>query len=82
MQTASFIWGVLALVSMLVALTPCLGALNWLVVPFAGLGLIFSVVVFAIDRKPNKAGAIAGIISCATAMVVGFLRLVIGLGVV
>jgi hypothetical protein len=81
MQTVSLIWGILALVSMLVALTPCLGALNWLVVPFAGLGLVFCVVVFAIDRAQNKAGSIAGIIACAVAMVIGFLRLIIGLGV-
>lgn len=44
MQDISLIWGILALVGMLAGFVPFYGALNWLVIPFAGIGAIVSAI--------------------------------------
>ena len=42
MQVLSLLWGILAIVGMVVGFFPCLGSLNWLNIPFAGVGIIVS----------------------------------------
>ena len=82
MQTISLIWGVLAALGMIVAFTPCLGALNWLVIPFAAIGLIFSIVTLATAPAiQRKTPSIAGIVLCGIAVVFGFIRLLMGGGI-
>ena len=54
MQTVSLIWGILALVGMLVGFVPFYGALNWLLIPFAGIGAIVSAV-----RRPSLSQYVA-----------------------
>jgi hypothetical protein len=81
LQIISLVWGVLALVGMLVGFFPCLGALNWLNIPFAGVGLIFSVIAFATARGVSRSPSIAGIICCSIATLFGFIRLAIGGGI-
>jgi hypothetical protein len=81
MQTLSLIWGILSILGMLVAFTPCLGALNWLNVPFAGAGLIVSVIAVATTKQGKKGGCIAGIVCCGIAIFFGLIRLVAGGGV-
>jgi hypothetical protein len=44
MQMVSLIWGILALVGMLVAFVPFFGALNRLLIPFAVVGAIVSAI--------------------------------------
>ncbi len=81
MLTLSLVWGILALIGMFVAFLPCLGSLNWLNIPFAGLGLIISVVAVATSKEQKKGGGMAGIVLCAIAVVLGLLRLLAGGGV-
>ncbi len=81
MQILSLIWGILALLSMLVAFIPCLGALNWIIIPFSGIGLIISIIAIA-TAKERKGLAIAGIIGCAIAIIFGIIRLIAGGGLV
>jgi hypothetical protein len=81
-QTLSLIWGILALVGMLVFLFPCLGALNWVNIPFAGLGLIFSVIALATGKEGNRGGSIAGTVCCGLAVLVGIIRLFLGGGII
>jgi hypothetical protein len=81
MQILSLVWGVLAILAMLVAFTPCLGALNWLVIPFAAIGLILSIVAWANAPPGRKGGALAGMVCCGVAVVMGLMRLVIGGGI-
>ena len=81
MQILSLVWGILAILAMLVAFTPCLGALNWLVIPFAALGLIISIIAKA-NAPPGRGGAAqAGIVCCGIAVGLGLLRLMIGGGI-
>jgi hypothetical protein len=81
MQIVSLTWGILALVGMLVGFVPFYGALNWLLIPFAGVGAIVSAV--AAGTAPpdvSKGKSIAGLICCGIATIFGLIRLVVGLG--
>lgn len=82
MQILSLVWGILAILGMIVGFFPCLGALNWLNIPFSAVGLIISIVATA-KAKPEeqKTGSITGIVCCTIAVVIGFIRLVLGGGI-
>jgi hypothetical protein len=81
MQVVSLIWGVLAMLGMLVAFFPCLGALNWVNIPFSIVGLVISVIAMA-NAPPRQQGtAKAGLILCAVATILGMIRLILGGGV-
>jgi hypothetical protein len=82
MQTLSSVWGILAIIGMLVGFFPCLGALNWLNIPFSGMGIIISAIAFTTSKEQNKNGVIAGFICCTVALFFGILRLVVGGGLV
>ncbi len=83
MKTASLIFGILAIIGMIVGFFPCLGALNWINIPFAAVGLIISIVAVSQAKEGEpKGNAIAGLILCGVAVLFGFVRLIIGGGVV
>ena len=79
-QVISLMWGILAIIGMLIAFLPCLGALNWLNIPFAGVGLIVSAISLAASGR-NKGGAIAGLVCCAIAVFFSLVRLIVGGGI-
>ncbi len=71
MKTLGLILGILAALGMLLAFIPLLGWLNWLNIPFAILGLIFSVI------GKSRGGTIL----CIVAILFGMLRLALGGGI-
>ena len=75
----SLIWGVLAILGMVVAFIPCFGSLNYMNIPFAVFGLLFSILALVLSSK--KEYAIAGCVLCAVAILLGSIRLVLGFGV-
>ena len=81
MQTLSLILGIFAVLGMLAAFFPCLGALNWINIPLAVIGLIISIIAFATEKSDQKGGSIAGIVCCIIAIFFGLFRLVAGGGV-
>jgi len=81
MQALSLVWGILAIVGMFVAAFPCLGSLNWLNIPFSFVGLIISVITVVTTKEQNKGKAIAGIVLCGIAVLLGGLRLILGGGI-
>lgn len=81
MQILSLVWGILALVGMFVGFFPCLGALNWLNIPFALVGLVIGILAVSKAPASSRGGAVAGIVCCGLAIVIGFVRLVLGGGV-
>jgi hypothetical protein len=81
MQTLSLIWGILAVIGMLVGFIPCVGALNWLNIPFAGVGVIVSAIALGTGKEPSKSKSIAGLVCCIVAILFGVIRLAIGGGV-
>jgi hypothetical protein len=81
MQTLALIWGILAGIGMLIAFFPCLGWLNWLHIPFSGIGLIVSIVALATAKEGSRTPSIAGVVLCAIAVVFGLIRLAAGGGI-
>jgi hypothetical protein len=81
MQLISLIWGILSIVGLGIGFIPCLGALNWLNIPFAVIGLIISIIATAQAPAGRNGGAIAGIVLNAIAIVLGSMRLVAGGGI-
>ena len=81
MHVLGLVWGILAICGMVVGFFPCLGALNWLTIPFAVVGLIISVIAHGKAPLDNKGTAKTGIILNAIAVAVGSIRLVLGGGV-
>ncbi|MCG9130316.1 hypothetical protein J5I95_01405 [Candidatus Poribacteria bacterium] len=75
----SLIWGILAIIGMAVGIIPCFGSFNYLNIPFAVLGLLFSILALVLSSK--KELAITGLILCAVAIFIGGIRLVIGFGI-
>ena len=82
MKTASLIMGILSICGMLFGFIPCLGAFNWINIPFAIIGLIVSVVAYTREDGKPKGNAKIGIFLCAIAVVFGLLRLILGGGMI
>lgn len=81
MNTLNYIWGILSILGMILGFIPCVGALNWLVIPFAGVGVILGIIGIVIEKQ-SKTGSIAGLVMCLIAVVFGSIRLIMGGGVV
>ncbi|MEX2262668.1 MAG: hypothetical protein WD696_11995 [Bryobacteraceae bacterium] len=81
MQLVGLVWGILALLGMVVAFMPCLGALNWLLIPFAGVGLVIGVIAFASSPPGHRGPSVAGIVCCSIATMFGLIRLILGAGI-
>ena len=78
MQLLALIWGILAIAGMLLAAIPCLGALNYLNIPFAVVGLIVAIVATTSAPPGRKGSGTAAIILNVLAIVLGMLRLALG----
>lgn len=81
MQALSLAWGILAVGGMLIGFIPCFGWLNWMNIPFAFAGLIFSVIVHLSGRGPNRQNSLVAIVLCVLAVLLGSKRLVAGFGI-
>ena len=81
MKTASLVMGILSVCGMFLGFIPCLGAFNWVNIPFAILGLIISIVAYTRNDSEPKGNAKAGIAMCAIAMIFGLVRLILGGGI-
>jgi hypothetical protein len=79
MQVIGFIMGILSILGMLFGLIPFLGWSNWLVIPFAGIGLIISIIGVAVSKRGGI--GVIGIILCLIALFISIPRLFIGGGV-
>jgi len=80
MAVTGMILGILSIVGMGIALAPLLGWMNWGVIPTAIVGLLVSIVGLIISRGQRQL-AIAGIILCIIAIIIGTIRLVLGFGI-
>ncbi len=82
MQVLALVWGILAFVGFLFALLPCLGALNWVNIPMAIIGVGLSIVAMVKAGEGPKGKAVAGLILSIVAVAIGAIRLLVGGGVV
>ena len=81
MQVLSLVWGILALIGMIIGFVPCLGALNWLNIPFAGVGAIVSGIAVGTSKDSNRVAGLTGLVCCGIALVFGMIRLALGGGI-
>lgn len=81
LQVVSMVWGILAILGMIVAFLPCLGSLNWLNIPFSVVGLVISIVALASVKEGSRTGATVGVVCCGVATVFGIFRLALGGGI-
>lgn len=79
MGVLALIWGILAIFGMMLAMIPLLGWLNWLNIPFALIGLVFSAIAMSRHRS-RQGGGVAGLVLCLVATVLGAIRLLVGGG--
>ena len=82
MGLISLVWGILALLWMVLAFVPLLGWGNWFMIPFAVAGAIIAAIGIAITSPAKRGRAKAGLILNAVAIVVGAIRLMLGGGLV
>ena len=82
MGLISVIWGIVALLWMLLAFIPLLGWANWLMIPFAVLGAIIGAIGYALTSPQNRGRAKAGIILNVAAALIGAIRLSLGGGLI
>lgn len=80
MQALSLVWGILALIGMLIGFAPLFEALNWLNIPFATMGVLISSAALGRSREERKGMSVAGLVCCTIAVLVGIIRFVLGLG--
>lgn len=78
MNTASLVMGILSICGMFFGFIPCLGAFNWINIPFSILGLVISIMAFKKEDGEPKGNATSGMIMCGVAIFMGILRLIIG----
>lgn len=81
MSLISLIFGILSLIGLFIAAIPCLGALNWLNIPFAVVGAIVSAIALGKAEPGRKGMAMTGLVLCAIAIVAGGFRLSLGGGI-
>lgn len=81
MQNATLAWGVLAFLAMVIGLTPVFRGLNWFTVPFAGFGILASLVALVMLRRRANGGPIVALMANAIAMIIGILRVRGGFGI-
>ena len=82
MGLISLIWGIFAMMWMLVALVPLLGWGNWFLIPFAAVGAVIAAIGIALTSREHRGRAKAGLILNAIVMVVAIARLHLGGGLI
>ena len=79
MGLISAVWGIVALIAMCIAFIPLLGILNWFVIPFSAIGVVLG---FLALNGPGGSGARAGLVCSLVALILSFVRLSIGGGII
>ena len=81
MGLISVIWGIVALLWMLLAFLPLLGWGNWFMIPFAVVGALIAAIALLLTRSGHRSRAKLGLILNVVAIVVGAIRLSLGGGI-
>lgn len=80
MGLISVLWGIVAMLWMVLAFIPLLGWGNWFMIPFAVVGAIIAAIGMAVSSPGNRGRAKTGLILNVVAIVVGAIRLSLGGG--
>jgi len=77
----SVVWGIVAMLWMLLALVPLLGWGNWFVIPFAAIGAIIAAIGMVFSSAGHRGRAKTGLLLNAVVIVVAIVRLHLGGGI-
>ena len=73
------VWGLVSLVLAVLFLIPLLGWLNWILIPFAGIGMLFGFVAIASEDTRPLGQAVLTL--CGIALGLAFMKLALGGGI-
>ncbi len=82
MGLVSVLWGIFAMLWMLLALVPLLGWGNWFVIPFAAVGAIIAAIAMVFTSPAHRGRAKTGLVLNVIVMVVAVIRLHLGGGII
>lgn len=82
MGLISLLWGIVAMVWMVLALIPLLGWGNWFLIPFAAVGAIIAAIGVLFTSAGNRGRAKIGLVLNGIVIVVAIGRLMLGGGIV
>ena len=75
MGLISLLWGILAMVWMVIALIPVIGLSNYFLIPFAAIGAIIAAIGLVFTREGKRGRAKAGLILNVIVIIVAIWRL-------
>ena len=75
MGLISLLWGIFAMIWMVIALIPVIGLSNWLLIPFAAVGAVIAAIGILFTREQNRGRAKTGLVLNTLVIVVAILRL-------
>ena len=81
MGLISVVWGIVAMLWMLLALVPLLGWGNWFLIPFAAVGAIIAAIGMLFSSPGHRGRAKTGLLLNAVVIVVAIVRLHLGGGI-
>lgn len=82
MGLISLVWGIFAMLWMVLALIPLLGWGNWFLIPFAAIGAIIAAIGIAVTSPGKRGRAKAGLVLNGIVIIVAMWRLGLGGGVI
>lgn len=82
MGLISLLWGIVAMLWMLLALIPFLGWGNWFLIPFAATGALIAAVAIAVTTREKRGRAKAGLALNGIVIIVAIVRLNLGGGLI
>ena len=74
------VWAILSLTMMCIGFFPCLGWVNWFNIPFSATGLVLLLAWLLTSRKNKSNDYLFVIVSLSSAIILGILRLFLGIG--
>ena len=82
MGLISVLWGVVAMIWMVLALIPLLGWGNWFLIPFAAVGAIIAAIGILFTSNAKTGRAKTGLVLNGIVIVVAIVRLGMGGGII
>ena len=82
MGLISVVWGIVAMLWMVLALIPLLGWGNWFLIPFAAIGAILAAIGIAVSSAGKRGRAKTGLVLNCVVIVVATWRLGLGGGLI
>ena len=82
MGLISLLWGIFAMLWMVVALIPLLGWGNWFLIPFAAIGAVIAAIGIAVTHREHRGRAKAGLVLNGIVVLVAIVRLSLGGGLI